>query len=418
MRQGIKYKKMAPVIILVLVFLVCSLTACDNIDAASNENKLAQDSIWSSQERQLLLSLSIRLLPDTAEDLSNRYHNNYQAVALGSKLFFDARLSDSGTISCSVCHQPNREFSDGLRIASGLEMGKRNTPSLLGVSYQKWFFWDGRKDSLWAQALEPFEDETEHNLSRTKLLKIIFEDPQYQLLYRDVFEELPDSKEISEWPDSASPNRSLAELKAWKALPIESRKRINLIFSNLGKAIAAYEATLKHKVSRFDQYLDDLKANLSSQHLTESEVSGLKLFIGKASCINCHSSPLLSNQHFQNIGTGVRGKDMGRSRIAETQIWDIFNCLGDFSDATKADCKDLQYMNKDRHGLSGSFKVPSLRNVSKTAPYMHDGRFKQLGQVVDFYVSPPSKRRSGNHLPPINLYPIEKNQLVEFLKTL
>lgn len=418
MQSQITYKKMPALIVTVVLLVACSVTACDNSDAASNQNNLVHDTIWSPQEKQLLLSLSIRLLPDTAEDLSNRYQNHPQAIALGAKLFFDARLSDSGTISCAVCHQPNREFSDGLRVASGLEKGKRNTPSLLGVSHQKWFFWDGRKDSVWAQALEPLEDKTEHNLSRTRLLKIVFDDPKYHALYRDVFTEVPDSEEISAWPSDASPKRSLDDLKAWKALSIERRKRINRTFSNIGKAIAAYEATLKYKVSRFDRYLDDLKADKASQQLTESEISGLKLFIGKASCTNCHSSSLLSNQHFQNIGTGVRGKDMGRSRLAETQAWDVFNCLGDFSDAPKSYCKDLTYMNKDRHALSGSFKVPSLRNVAKTAPYMHDGRFNALEQVIDFYVNAPSKRKSGNHLPPINLDHHEKRQLAEFLKTL
>jgi len=412
-----KHKKLAASIVVAL--LTCSLTACDSSETAKESEAKTLGSIWSPQEKQLLLSLSIRSLPDIAEDLSNRYQTNPDAVALGSKMFFDARLSDSGTISCSVCHQPNREFSDGLRVASGLEKGKRNTPSLLGVSYQKWFFWDGRKDSVWAQALEPFENKTEHNLSRTKLIKIIFEDPQYRILYERIFDESANLQvDISKWPENASPNGDLAALKAWKALPKASRDQINLIFSNIGKAIAAYEATLKFKVSRFDRFLDDLKANKASEHLTDSEVSGLKLFIGKASCTNCHFSPLLSSQHFQNIGTGIRGKDMGRSRIAETQAWDIFNCTGEFSDAPEGYCRDLEFMSKDRHGLSGSFKVPVLRNASKTAPYMHDGRFKTLDQVIDFYVNPPSKRRSGNHLPEISLDKKEQQYLVEFLKTL
>ena len=339
------------------------LVSANSVTPSSND---AEASVWSAQEKQRLLSLSIRNLPEVPEDPSNQYQNNEQAIALGAKLFFDTRLSESGTVSCSVCHQPNRDFSDGLRVASGIKQGKRNTPSLLGVAYQKWFFWDGRKDSLWAQALEPFEDMTEHNLSRTALLKIVLENPEYRTLYNDVFSEAPDLKEISSWPKDASPQRDLASLKTWKSLSSETRKRINRNYSNLGKAIAAYEATLKYKVSKFDLYLDGLKQNKPSSHFNKSEVSGLKLFMGKASCATCHFSPLFSNQHFQNIGTGIRGKDMGRSKVAESQAWDVFNCLGEYSDAAKSDCKDLEFMNKDRHTLSGSFKVPSLRNVSKT----------------------------------------------------
>ena len=396
-----------------------TLTACDSsVSGTEATSEPTETPTWNVQEKQLLLSLSISQLPSIAEDLSNRYQNNPDAVILGTKLFFDARLSESGTISCSVCHQPNRDFSDGLRVASGLQKGKRNTPSLLGVSHQKWFFWDGRKDSVWAQALEPFEDKSEHNLSRTKLIKIVLGDPHYRNLYENIFGKVPEAIDLSSLPDNASPKRDLASLKAWKHLPAGTRTEINLLFSNLGKALAAYQATLPYKLSRFDRYLTDLKENKRSESLTKSEVSGLKLFIGKGNCITCHFSPLLSNQHFQNIGTGIRGVDMGRSRVAETQAWDEFNCLGKYSDAPQSYCKDLQFMSKDRHALSGSFKVPSLRNVSKTAPYLHDGRFKKLEQVVDFYVNPPSKNRSGNHLPEITLNDEEKQQLVELLKSL
>jgi len=302
------------------VLIATTISACDfngtsaSVDATnSNYDNVNTEAYphWSNEQKQLLLSLSIRHLPEIAEDLSNRYQNNPEAVALGAKLFFDTRLSDTGTISCSTCHQPNKAFSDGLRVASGLKKGKRNTPSLLGVSHQKWFFWDGRKDSTWAQALEPLEDVAEHNLSRTALIKFVLNDPEYRSLYNAVFVESPDSSELTAWPDNASPKRNLAELKAWKRLDLKTRHRINRVFSNLGKSIAAYEATLRYEVSRFDQYLDDLKDNKPSEHLSDSEVSGLKLFIGKASCSSCHFSPLLSGQHFQNIGTGIRGKDMG-----------------------------------------------------------------------------------------------------------
>lgn len=399
--------------------LLCVLTSSDtvySVDKSALEK--ANASIWTAQEKQLLLGLSAHHLPEVAEDLSNQYQNDQQAVALGAKLFFDARLSDLGTISCSVCHQPNRAFSDGLRVASGIQKGRRNTPSLLGAAHQKWFFWDGRKDSLWAQALEPFEDKSEHNLSRTELIKIVLEDPEYLTLYRSLFGNPPSKQERLSWPDNASPKRDLAGLKVWKALPKETRHQINRAFSNLGKSIAAYEATLNYNVSRFDQYLLDLKNDKPSAHLNASEVAGLKVFIGKGQCVNCHSSPLLSNQHFQNIGTATNSNDKGRSSVAETQAWDIFNCLGEFSDAPKSYCKDLKFMSKDRHSLSGSFKVPSLRNVSKTAPYLHDGRFKTLEQVVDLYLDPPSKNRSRNHLPIIVLNKNERNQLIEFLKAL
>jgi len=386
--------------------------------AADADKENSELVVWSSQQKQLLLSMSSSLLPKSGKDLSNRYQQNKQAISLGAKLFFDTRLSKSGTIACSVCHQPNKDFNDGLKLASGLAKGKRNTPSLLGASHQTWFFWDGRKDSLWAQALDPIEDPTEHNLNRTQALKIVLNDSDYRQQYQSVFKTIPTKSEVNTWPDDASPKRDLESLKTWKSLPSATKHSINVAFSNLGKAIAAYEATLGFKRTRFDQYLDDLADNKSSAALSETEVAGLGLFIGKAQCSLCHSSPLLSNQHFHNIGTGIRNKDMGRSQVAEAQAWDTFNCLGKYSDAPADYCQDLKYMNKNRHSLSGSFKVPSLRNVVNTSPYFHDGRFKNLSEAIEFYTMPISKRRIGNQLPPITLDDAEKSQLLAFLKTL
>ena len=391
------------------------LTLSITVDSASNNEELP---VWTPEQKQQLLSISLSQLPKSGKDLSNRYQQDKQAIALGAKLFFDTRLSKSGTISCSVCHQPNRDFSDGLKVASGLAKGTRNTPSLLGASHQTWFFWDGRKDSLWAQALEPIENPIEHDLSRTQALKFVLSDADYRKQYESIFKHIPTRSAVDAWPNDASPQRDLESLKTWKSLPSETRHEINVAFSNLGKAIAAYEATLNFKPSRFDQYLDDLADNKASTALSKPEVAGLSLFIDKAQCSLCHFSPLLSSQHFQNIGTGIRGKDMGRSEVAETQAWDIFNCLGKYSDAPEGYCKDLEYMSKDRHSLSGSFKVPSLRNIMNTAPYMHDGRFKTLEEVIELYTTVPEKRRLGNHLPPITLDETEKNQLLQFLKTL
>lgn len=378
--------------------------------------------IWTPSEIALLDTLSIRHLPAYRIDPSNRYQFDKAAISLGAKLFFDQRLSQTGTISCAVCHQPDRAFSDGMPVARGIQPGTRNTPSLLGVSHQQWLFWDGRKDSVWAQALEPFENPDEHNLSRVSLIHKIFALDDYRQQYADIFDDAPGAEALASWPAEASPSGDLENLKRWKSLAIEERKRINRIFANIGKALAAYESTLQFPVSRFDQFLEDLgqpeQSAVKPVVLNTREQQGLKLFIGKGACISCHHSPLLSNQQFQNIATGIPGKDMGRSQVAEVQRWDAFNCLGEYSDAPAEACKALKYMNSRRHDLSGSFKVPSLRNVSKTGPYMHDGRFQSLQQVVAYYANPPSQKQTDHHLPPIQLDETEQALLTEFLNTL
>lgn len=376
---------------------------------------------WSAGEKALLDTLSIKHLDQLRIDPSNRYQTHPQAISFGSKLFFDPRLSDNGKIACSTCHQPDTAFSDGLPQAQGVRTGTRNTPSLLGVSHQQWLFWDGRKDSVWSQALGPLENPDEHNLTRVSLIHKLFAIDQYRQDYAAIFGHPPSAEELASWPEQAAPNGSLKSLKLWKSLTMKDRKRINRIVSNIGKALAAYESTLAFPVSRFDQFLGQLNAAspvAAEPALSIHEQQGLKLFIGKGACISCHLSPLLSNQSFQNIGTGTPGKDMGRSQVAEAQRWDEFNCLGEYSDAPKDACKDLQYMNSNRHDMAGSFKVPSLRNVSKTAPYMHDGRFQTLMQVVAYYSNPPNQAQTGHHLPPIQLNETEQALLTEFLNAL
>lgn len=128
---------------------------------------------WNAQELALLQSFSLAKLPAAPQDPSNRFALNPQAVHLGNQLFFDPRLSRNGKIACASCHQPDKAFSDGKPVAEAIAKGTRNTPSLLGAAYQTWFFWDGRKDSLWSQALEPLENPAEHGLTRIEVIRLL-----------------------------------------------------------------------------------------------------------------------------------------------------------------------------------------------------------------------------------------------------
>ncbi|MEN9868681.1 MAG: hypothetical protein RL748_4271, partial [Pseudomonadota bacterium] len=115
-------------------------------------NRPGPDS-WNSKERAVLASMQLDQLPAPAPDPSNRYERLPAAVTLGRSLFQDTRLSSNNAISCAHCHVPSRQFQDNLVRGQGLGQTSRRTPSLLSVAYQHWFFWDGRKDSLWSQAL-------------------------------------------------------------------------------------------------------------------------------------------------------------------------------------------------------------------------------------------------------------------------
>ena len=244
------------------VFLALLLSSCDqatetpkSLKGAEVFQKLQENPkpsrvVWSVAEMSLLQSLSTRNLPDIKPDTSNRYQLDKGAIALGEKLFFDSSLSATGTVSCAFCHQPNNQFSDGKKVAVGVGEGARNTPSLLGATHQQWFFWDGRKDSAWSQALEPFENPAEHNLSRVEVIKKVLSNVEYKAAYTKIFTDAPSQSELDSWPNAAQPNGDLASLKLWKSLPIQSRKQINRVFSNIGKSLAAYEMTLTFPESR------------------------------------------------------------------------------------------------------------------------------------------------------------------------
>ncbi|MEZ5537085.1 MAG: cytochrome c peroxidase [Thiolinea sp.] len=370
---------------------------------------------WTPQELRTIRSLSLTNLPP-AEDKSNRYAHNEKAIALGTQLFFDKRLSRNGQVSCASCHQPDNYFSDGQTIAMGQDIGRRNTPSLHGIAYNDWFFWDGRKDSLWSQALAPLENPAEHDFSRTAVARLITGDPHYYQAYTEIFGsvEIPDQQTLAA---DAQPSGSIAQIQAWKALPEQQRKQVDRLFANTGKALAAYVTTLKPLQTRFDDYIEALNSEKSNNQslLNEQELRGLRLFISdKAACINCHSGPLLTNQSFHNIGSGGKN-DSGRAAAISRVKLDRFNCLGEYSDAPPNQCQELKFMQTERHQTWGSFKTPSLRNVSNTAPYFHDGRYKALSEVLDHYTN---AKTEDTHLSVIKLNAQDKLDLIAFLTTL
>ena len=116
---------------------------------------------WTDEEQRLIASLSLSQLPRLPADPSNAQADNPDAAELGHALYFDTRLSSTGAVACATCHKPERMFTDGLKLAVGAGIGNRHTPSLVGLSYSPWFYWDGRKDSQWAQALAPLEAKHE-----------------------------------------------------------------------------------------------------------------------------------------------------------------------------------------------------------------------------------------------------------------
>ena len=374
---------------------------------------------WSHAEINQLKQLSLKNLPQLNSDPSNKYLHDPEAIKFGKDLFNDKRMSTNLSVACASCHIQEKAFTDKRNIALGIRIGVRNTPSLLNVAQQNWFFWDGRKDSLWSQALGPLENPAEHAFSRLQMIHFIANDATYRKRYEQIFpQKLPSSKVLSELPAKGSPNGNIEELISWKKLPKETKKRVNRVFSNIGKAIAAYVFTIKSKPTQFDRFVDALQHTGHSPVMDKAAQRGLKLFIGRANCANCHSGALFSNKEFHNIGTGILGKDNGRSEIINEVKYDVFNCLGEFSDATPEQCMELKYMGTDSHALAGAYRTPSLRGVAKTAPYMHDGRFKSLQEVLNYYAGIDKEKAMQTDLPPMSLSAQDQADIIRFLQTL
>ncbi len=397
--------------------LICLYTLCLYPALAHSQDI----HIWNNQELSVLRSLWIESLPPLPADPSNKYADNTDAAILGKKLFFDTRISKNKKVSCASCHVVNKNFADNLPLAKGIGTTTRRTMPLIGVAYNTWFFWDGSKDNLWSQALGPIESSVEHGFTRTQAVMIIAQ--HYKNEYEKIFGQFPDLA-VKEIPKRAKPEpHEPIALKKWMFMSRENRIIVNHIYARLGKAIAAYVRTLLPTASRFDQYVEAaIKKDKEAMQniLTAKEANGLRLFIGRAKCINCHTGPLFTNGDFHHVGAPRPSNlpiDRGRADAISKVLADEFNCLSVYSDAKPDQCYQLRFIDTNTRKYIGAFKTPSLRNVAERAPYMHAGQFSTLRDVLEFYRLSSQKRRSPD-LEHGSLSDKELDQLNAFLQTL
>ena len=345
---------------------------------------------WSEEGVAVLESLWLESLPDLPPDPTNRVADDPRAVEFGRRLFFETRFSANGAISCATCHQPERHFTDGLPKGVAIGVSKRNTPSIVGTAYSPWFYWDGRRDSQWSQALSPLEDSNEHAVNRLTTIAIVVEDKDYWRMYKALFGEA---------------------------------SSVDTMFSNIGKAIAAFERTIMPMPSRFDRYVAAVVAGDESRQaalFTDEEVRGLRLFIGAANCTQCHNGPLLTNNEFHNTGLiNFKGEvpDKGRVVGIREVLEQPFNCRGVHSDDPARDCAELDFARTGPE-LIGAFRTPSLRNLENTAPYGHKGQVATLVDMLTHYNEAPDAMIGHNEAKPLGLSKRELAYLEAFLRTL
>jgi cytochrome c peroxidase len=344
---------------------------------------------WSAQDVSTLASMRLKEAGQRPADLSNAHEQRTEAAAFGRALFNDTRLSKNGQVACASCHSADKQFQDGKQFGQGVGTGKRRTMPVMGAAHSPFLFWDGRKDSLWSQALGPLEDAAEHGGNRVRFVKLVH--AHYKEQYQAVFGPMPSFGTL---PDDASPGGTEAERAAWTAMPESSRDAVNRVFANMGKAIAAFERNISYGESRFDQYAQATVAGdgRGQEVLSQQEVRGLRLFLTKGQCVTCHNGPMLTDQAFHNTGVPPidRSKpDRGRAEGVKKLLADEFNCLGRYSDAKPEQCGELQFLASSDPGQLAAFRTPSLRNVAERAPYMHAGQFTTLEQVVQHYAASP-----------------------------
>ena len=391
-----------------------------SISAMNRGEALSMDQhTWSAGEKAILRSLWIGSLGPLPVDPSNKYSDNPQAAALGRKLFFEDHFSGNMKVSCATCHREDYFFTDNLPLSHGMATTPRRSMPLIGVAYNSWFFWDGRTDSLWSQALGPIESKLEHGISRTMSAYIISK--YYRKEYEQLFGPLPDFMEET-FPQHARPALDDPDaLKAWVLMTPDQREEVNKVYVNMGKAIAAFVRTILPQPSPFDRYVEQILAgeNITSRMaLTDDEAAGLRLFIGKAKCTNCHNGPLFTNSDFHNLGLPQKNKDAppdkGRAAAITEVLSNEFNCLGKYSDAHPDDCPELRFIDTSHRKYVGAFKTPTLRSVTERPPYMHAGQFATVREVLEFYRSQAKNPELGHS----GLTDRELDQLEAFLHTL
>jgi cytochrome c peroxidase len=373
--------------------------------------------IWSDQEKAILRSLWIGSLGPLPVDPSNKYSDNPEAAALGRKLFFEDKFSGNQKVSCATCHREDYFFTDNLPLSHGMDTTPRRSMPLIGVAYNSWFFWDGRTDSLWSQALGPIENKLEHGISRTMSAYIISK--YYRSEYEKLFGVLPEFMENT-FPQHARPALDDPEaLKAWVLMSPGQREEVNKVYVNMGKCIAAFVRTIVPQPSPFDRYVEQILSDKQTNRmiLTDDEAMGLRLFIGKAKCTNCHNGPMLTNSDFHNLGLPPqKGKapDEGRAAAITQVLSNEFNCIGKYSDAKPNECLELRFIDTSSKKYVGAFKTPTLRSVADHPPYMHAGQFTTLHEVLEFYRSQADNPELGHK----GLTDKELDQIEAFLRSL
>jgi len=311
------------------------------------------------------------LAPMTPVPVPEQNPQTPEKIELGKKLFFDRRLSGDGTMSCVTCHDPEHAFTDGLDISLSYPTTRnwRNAPTLLNVGFQKYLFHDGRALTLEDQALFPMMSAFEMNRNLDFAEEVIRSVPEYVEAFRKVF--------------NAEPSRE-----------------------RMAMAIAAFERTLISRNTPLERFLKGDKKALSDE-----AKKGLVIFTQKGKCIDCHFGVSLSDDAFHALQVPENPEHQSDPRIAVTRrfVAKVYH-FEDYRTLTEDPGRYL--ITKDRKDWK-AFRTPTLLDIAATGPYMHNGIFASLDEVIDFFDRGGGKGNTA--LKPLRLTDKEKRSLKTFL---
>lgn len=406
------------------LFVVAGLVAVVALYFLSNERPV--EHLLTPEEVAIAFELSP--VPPPPPSPTNRFADDERAAHFGRALFFDERLSSNGEVSCATCHDPTRGWGDARRLAKGVSHHPTHTMTLWNVAHQRWLFWDGRKDSLWSQALAPLEDPREHGTSRVAVAHVIADDAELRGAYEEIFGELPPLDDAARFPPEGRPVAGQPRhphAVAWASMTDADRDAIDDVFVHVGKALEAYQRTIVSDDAPFDRFVAGLAANDADAVAAYPEAAqrGFKLFVGDAHCLVCHDGPLFTDLEFHtNLVPTGEGVDPGRPLGISRLLADPFNTLSRHADDDGALGRRKLALKRTGHLLPGEFKTPTLRNVATTAPYMHEGQIATLRDVVEFYNTLEGAAPRGEHtetiLQPLGLDDEQVDDLVAFLESL
>ncbi|MBK6463633.1 MAG: hypothetical protein IPF92_21910 [Myxococcales bacterium] len=388
-----------------------TIAALDGVPAPAPEPLAVVDGLFPQNHWALVQNMRTPGAPPP--DPTNAVADDPAAAALGKRLFHDATLTPSGTVSCATCHAPEKGFADGRARGFGLTEGDRHTPSATLAAHARFQFWDGRSDTLWHQALGPFENASEMGSSRLFVARRV--GSAYAAEYAAVFPRapLPAMGDLARFPTNGKPGEP-----SWDGMAAADRDAVTRVYVNVGKAIAAYERTLRVRPGALDRYAaGDLTA------LTPAQKTGLHVFF-LAGCAQCHHGPRLTDDAFHALRfeTGRRDGKPDRGALdglAALLADPIRREAALYYDAPPPALPFTVVPGS----MLGAFKTPTLRGVASRAPYGHGGTLADLAAVSKHYgergLAADDPRTVGDTEPwAVRFIPQHADEITELMRVL